>query len=119
MQGDLLSPYLFVLCMERLAHRINDAISSGDWSPIKLTRTGPPISHLFFADDLLLFGEASIAKTTTMMACLNDFCLASRMSNSIPKTRFMVSNIVSACLHMILVRWLVLLLQRTWFAIWG
>ncbi|XP_057418459.1 uncharacterized protein LOC130712657 [Lotus japonicus] len=95
-QGDPLSPYLFVLCMERLAHSIGDAVSSGAWKPIKLSRNGPPISHLFFADDLLLFGEATVAQMECVMGCLNGFCSASGMKVSIPKTRLMVSKNVGA-----------------------
>ena len=58
-QGDAISPYVFVLCMERLGHLINDSINSGQWKPIRLSRNGPLLSHLFFVDDLILFGEAS------------------------------------------------------------
>lgn len=29
-QGDPISPYLFVLCLDRLSHIITDAVSSGD-----------------------------------------------------------------------------------------
>lgn len=47
-QGDPLSPYLFVLCMERLAHCIEDAINLKTWKPFYLVRNGPLISHLFF-----------------------------------------------------------------------
>ena len=57
-QGDAIS-YVFVLCMERLGHLINDSINSGQWKPIRLSRNGPLLSHLFFVDDLILFGEAS------------------------------------------------------------
>ncbi|CAL1358712.1 unnamed protein product [Linum trigynum] len=46
-QGDPLSPYLFVLCMERLSHRIDAALHSGQWKPIKLTRDGPPDDSVF------------------------------------------------------------------------
>lgn len=53
-QGDPLSPYLFVLCMERLGHMINDAVVSKTWRPVRLSRNGTLISHLFFADDLFL-----------------------------------------------------------------
>lgn len=59
-QGDPSSPYLFALAMEKLGHAINFAISNGEWKPIKMGRNGPSLSHLFFADDMVLFGEASV-----------------------------------------------------------
>lgn len=54
-QGDPLSPYLFVLCVERSAHCILDVVDDNRWKLIVLNRGEPPITHLFFADDLLLF----------------------------------------------------------------
>lgn len=59
-RGDPLSPYLFVLCMERLGHLIDDVVRSGYWSTLFLSREGLTLSHLFFADDLILFCEANM-----------------------------------------------------------
>ena len=67
-QGDPISPYLFVLCMERLGHIISQAIEEGKWKPIT---HGPPISHLFFVEDLVLFTKASESQMETIMGCLN------------------------------------------------
>lgn len=58
-QGDPISPYLFVLCIEKLAHSINDRVESKEWHPLKINRYGPSISHLFFVGDLILFPRAS------------------------------------------------------------
>ncbi|CAL1379935.1 unnamed protein product [Linum trigynum] len=76
-QGDPLSPYLFVLCMERLSHRIDQAIRDNLWKPLKLSRDGPLISHLFFADDLVLFAEAGGTQVRIIKQCLDEFCSSS------------------------------------------
>lgn len=56
-QGDLLSPYLFELCVERLGHWIGKKVEEGKIKPVRASRSGPGVSYLFFADDLLLMSE--------------------------------------------------------------
>lgn len=46
--------------MERLSHIICDAVRKRSWSAVKIGRGGPEVSHLMFADDLILFGEATM-----------------------------------------------------------
>lgn len=65
-QGDPLSPYLFVLCMETLAHRIQRATDQHSWKAIKVCRLGPAVSHIFFADGLLLVGEATLQQAQVL-----------------------------------------------------
>ena len=57
-----MSPYLFVLSVERLSHIINEAVEAKMWKPIQVGRQGPDLSHLFFTDDIVLFIEASVEK---------------------------------------------------------
>jgi hypothetical protein len=73
-QGDPLSPYIFVLCMEKLSHLINYAIETKQWKPVRASGSGPFISHLFFADDLILFSEASDYQASVLKGCLDLFC---------------------------------------------
>lgn len=73
-QGDPLAPYLFVLCMEALSHLIRQQINQGNWKEIKVTRKGPNISHVMFADDLILFGEANETQGQVMQQTLQCFC---------------------------------------------
>lgn len=86
-QGGPLSPYLFMLCMERLGHLIIEAINYGKWSPLWLSRKGPALSHLFFADDLLLFYEASRSQAAQVKQILSLFCHFSGQSVNASKSQ--------------------------------
>ena len=57
-QGDPLSPFLFLLCTEGLHGLIKDAARVGDLRGFSLCNRGPKLTHLFFADDILLFCRA-------------------------------------------------------------
>ena len=52
-QGDPLSPYIFLLCMEFLGYLIDKECMEKKWTPMKASRANLEISHLFFADDLM------------------------------------------------------------------
>ncbi|XP_016694556.2 uncharacterized protein [Gossypium hirsutum] len=58
-QEDPLSPFLFLLCGEGLSSPLRLAMKRGISKGIKISRNGPRVSHLLFADDCILFGEAT------------------------------------------------------------
>lgn len=94
-QGDPLSPYLFALCIERLSHGISTAVDMGLWNPIQLSRGGPKLSHMFFADDLIMFTEASEDQLNVVMNVLEDFCVCSGEKVNINKSAIFCSRNVS------------------------
>ena len=94
-QGDPLSPYIFVLCMERLSHMITAAVSQGDWKPIKMGRRGVPLSHLFFADDLIVFSQANSQQVQVIKQILTTFSKASGQKVNQNKTVVLFSNNIS------------------------
>lgn len=94
--GDPLSPYLFILCLEKLSQLIEESLEAGNWRTLRAGRSWPIISHLFFVDDIILFGEASERQLDYMMNCLNIFCHATRQKVSMEKTRIFFSKGVDA-----------------------
>jgi hypothetical protein len=69
-QGDPISPYLFLLCAEALSSMITKANGEGFLMGVPTSRRGPHISHLFFADDSILFCKSSIAQWNSLMSVL-------------------------------------------------
>ncbi|CAH9139932.1 unnamed protein product [Cuscuta epithymum] len=59
-QGDPLSPYLFILATEVLSRGLKCLVSSNQIKPLWIGPEGHPVTHLCYADDILIFlnGEA-------------------------------------------------------------
>ena len=94
-QGDPLSPYLFLLCTECLNGLIQHAVDGGQIEGFSLCRSNPKISHLFFADDNLLFCQAQVDNVGSIQALLNLYEKASGQKISSAKTTLFFSNNVS------------------------
>ncbi|KAE8732459.1 hypothetical protein F3Y22_tig00002058pilonHSYRG00012 [Hibiscus syriacus] len=94
-QGDPLSPYLFILVMERLSHMILEREEKGLWKSFKCLRGGVKLSHLFFTDDLLLFAEAKADQMNNIRSCLHEFSRAGVEVNLQKSKKFISPNVNS------------------------
>lgn len=103
-QGCPLPPYLFLFCLERLANVIEDSVHSGDWKPIQFCRRGLSLSHLFYADDIILFGEASSCQVQVIKGVLDSFSQASGEVINLSKSKICCSANVSLSIRTILSR---------------
>lgn len=65
---------------------ISHAFSLNDWVGFAISRHGPILSHLFFADGIILFGEASLHQANIMLAILNKFCNCSGQKINVSKS---------------------------------
>ena len=75
-QGDPLSPFLFLFVADGLSTILKNKVTRGELSPVKVCRRAPGISHLLFADDTLLFFEASRRQAECVRAALQEYSAA-------------------------------------------
>ncbi|XP_059669115.1 uncharacterized protein LOC132314247 [Cornus florida] len=92
-QGDPISPMLFVLAMEVLSLSLGNAVSNSPsfkfhWRCNKLS-----ITHLAFADDLLLFSFGNLASVTVLHNVLTRFLQWSGLSINCSKSHVFFSGV--------------------------
>ena len=85
-QGDPLSPYLFLLCVEGFTSLLQKAELEGRIHGVSICRRAPKISHILFADDSLLFCQATERETQETFDVLKLYAKASRQCLNMEKS---------------------------------
>ena len=87
-QGDLLSPFLFVLMAEVLNKMLIKAVQSGLCKGIEVGCRNIYINHLQFAEDTLIFSRADITYLQNVKKVLLSFHAFSGLSVNYSKSGF-------------------------------
>ena len=85
-------PTFSFFVLEYLGLLIHEKTSLKIWKPIKASRSGPAFSHLFFVDDLILFGQAFPHTAEATEEVLTHFCHLSGQKVSNEKCRILFSR---------------------------
>ncbi|XP_074310578.1 uncharacterized protein LOC141646600 [Silene latifolia] len=85
-QGDPLSPYLFIMCMEILSCQLRSAEKTGTLHGLKISRYAPTITHLFYADDAFICCKANPSSFETLRNLFRNFELASGQMINLDKS---------------------------------
>jgi hypothetical protein len=91
-QGDPLSPFLFILGADILSRLIVREENLGLLHGIKMARTCPPISHLLFADDVIVFSKANSFEARVILKCLTTYSLWSGQHINMSKSAIFFSR---------------------------
>ncbi|MFS7917032.1 putative RNA-directed DNA polymerase [Helianthus anomalus] len=92
-QGDPMSPYLFTLVMEVLTLMISRRVRQNDSFQYHWRCKDVGLTHLCFADDLLLFCHGDASSVFTLMDALDEFKHVSGLVPSIPKSTIYFGNV--------------------------
>ncbi|XP_058746986.1 uncharacterized protein LOC131619968 [Vicia villosa] len=76
-QGDHLSPYLFILCVDVRSGLLKKEACDLKIHGTRIARQAPTISHLLFAGDNLLFTRATPQEDDNIMAILHKYQVSS------------------------------------------
>lgn len=98
-QGDPISPYLFILVADAFSGMSRKATERRLLHGVRASRNGPEISHLFFADDSLLFTRANRQECSVIVDILNKYEAASGQKINLDKSEVSFSRGVSNSLR--------------------
>ena len=72
-QGDPIFPTLFVIRAEVLARSLNELPLHRRFNPFKVPRRCPVITHLSYADDVVIFTSGLKSSLQLLIGLLNDY----------------------------------------------
>lgn len=90
-QGNPLSPYLFICCVEGFIRLVEAAVEQGRLHGVKVAPSAPVISNLCFADDTVLYCPATTEEASEMLRILNLYAQASGQIINLDKSAMMFS----------------------------
>ncbi|PKU60228.1 Putative ribonuclease H protein [Dendrobium catenatum] len=90
-QGCQLSPYLFIMCFQLVSNSIEQ---KGHDLGIRVSPRGPRITHLLYADDVLIFSHASIWLAKALKKIVEDFCKWTGQRINVSKSQILFGKVV-------------------------
>ncbi|KAI0530847.1 hypothetical protein KFK09_000395 [Dendrobium nobile] len=91
-QGCPLSPYLFIMCSQLLSNSLE---KRGKDLGIRISPKGPRITHLLYADDVLIFSHVSITLAKELKKIVEEFCKWTGQRVNINKSQILFGKMVS------------------------
>lgn len=91
-QGDPLSPYLFLICAEGLSPFLNREESLTNLKGFKINKLCLSLTHLFFANDNLIFCRATEKECKVIKDVLGIYKKASGQTINLNKSMFMANR---------------------------
>ena len=91
-QGDPLSPYLFLLCVEGFTSLLAKAGNDGKIHGASICRGAPKVSNLLFTDDSLLFCRATQNEVEVILEVLQTYANASAQCINLEKSSVFFSS---------------------------
>jgi hypothetical protein len=88
--------YLFLLCADALSGLISQAVDSGAITGVPTSPWDPRLSHLFFADDSMLFCKANSVEWRQLMKILEVYEAGSGQKLNLQKASIFFSRNASA-----------------------
>ncbi|XP_057803256.1 uncharacterized protein LOC131018559 [Salvia miltiorrhiza] len=98
-QGDPLSPILFGIAEDVLSALFKNCVESGHLQPMRMSRHTLFPTHLFYADDILVFGRATEANARTILHILNFYGSLSGQICSMEKSNIFFGDKVQSRLR--------------------
>ncbi|XP_060974139.1 uncharacterized protein LOC133039295 [Cannabis sativa] len=91
-QGDPLSPYMFLICSEGFSCLIQEAERADEIHGLKFGKEGIRLSHLFFADDSIIFLDASPSECRKLKTIIAEYSMLSGQQINFTKSELCVGS---------------------------